>query len=52
MACKSCKDKRIREELEKIAQKTERGIIIFLIIVFALGFYGLYTIGEKIVNSF
>jgi hypothetical protein len=49
MACNTCKKKQLREEVEKTTQFVSTGIVIFTIVWFLLGGYGLYTLITKLI---
>ena len=48
MACSTCKKKQLRNEVEKTTQFVSTGIVVFTIIWFLLGGYGLYTLITKL----
>jgi len=49
MACSTCKKKQLRENVEKTTQFVSTGIVIFTIVWFLLGGYGLYTLITKLI---
>lgn len=49
MACQTCKKKQLRDEVEKTTQFVSTGVIVFAIIWFLLGGYGLYTLITKLI---
>ena len=49
MACSTCKKKQLREGVEKTTQFVSTGIVIFTIVWFLLGGYGLYTLITKLI---
>ena len=49
MACSTCKKKQLREEVEMTTQFVSTGIVIFTIVWFLLGGYGLYTLITKLI---
>jgi hypothetical protein len=48
MACSTCKKKNLRDEVIKTTKFVSTGIVIFTIIWFLLGGYGLYTLITKL----
>ena len=49
MACDTCKKKQLREEVENTTQFVSTGIVVFTIVWFLLGGYGLYTLITKLI---
>ena len=49
MACSTCKKQQLKEEVEKTTEFVSKGIIIFTIVWFLLGGYGLYTLITKLI---
>lgn len=49
MACSTCKKKQLREEVEKTTKFVSTSIVIFTIVWFLLGGYGLYTLITKLI---
>jgi hypothetical protein len=49
MACNTCKKKQLREEVEQTTKFVSSGIVIFTIVWFLLGGYGLYTLITKLI---
>ncbi len=52
MACNKCKKKEQREQLERELRKTERPVIIGMIIVGTLFVYGVVVLVSKIISLF
>jgi hypothetical protein len=52
MACTKCKKKEQREQLERELRKTERPVIIGMIIVGSLFLYGMVELISKIISFF
>ena len=48
MACSSCKKKQLKEEVGDATKFVSTGVVIFTIIWFLLGGYGLYTLITKL----
>ncbi len=52
MSCTSCKEKKnIREEIVKSGEFVPKGIVIFTIVWFILGGYGLYSLIIKLLKK-
>lgn len=49
MACQTCKKKQFKDEVEKTTKFVSTGVIVFTIIWFLLGGYGLYTLITKLI---
>ena len=49
MACSTCKKIQLREEVEQTTKFVSTGIVIFTIVWFLLGGYGLYTLITKLI---
>lgn len=49
MACSTCKKKQLREEIGKTTQFVPTAIVVFAIVWFLLGGYGLYTLITKLI---